>query len=152
MSIQKRDISEAAGKILEKDFEYCEVYSDETQEGFEYPAFFIEIVSRTENESKNLKLKRITIIITYLPEVHTALNNMDVSDKIEKAFGLFIPVKNRKLKIQDIDFRQTGENKEILQAYIKLEYYEAVEHEETHEKMQELIYRDRGSVKNNGVT
>lgn len=150
MAIQKSDISEAVGKILEKHFEGCEVYSDETQEGFDYPAFFIEIMSRTAIESKNLKLKRVTIVITYLPKVYTALDNMNASDKIENMLGLFITVKNRKLKIQDIYFEKTGENKEILQAYIKLEYYEAIEHEETHEKMKELIYRN-GSVKDYGI-
>lgn len=143
MTIQKSDISEAVGKILEKNFEDCEVYSDETQEGFDYPAFFVEIISRTENESKNLKLKRVTIVISYLPKVYTALDNMNVSDKIENVFGLFIPVENRKLKIQDIYFEKTGENKEILQAYIKFEYYEAIEREETHEKIKEIVYRNK---------
>lgn len=151
MEIRMSDISEAVTVILKKEFKGHTVYGDETQEGFKKPAFFMEILRRTSNESKNFYFNRVTVVITYLPKIHTALDNMDTEDRIKSRFGMILPVNRRNLKISDIEFSQTGEKKEILQTYLRLEYHEAVEREESHEKMQKLHYRDRGSVKDYGT-
>lgn len=122
--VYQKEISKAVTDILKKNFRGHKVYSDEAQEGFTQPAFFIELLLKSDNETLNFNSNQLTIIITYLPKTHTAIDNMNMQDKLKELFGLLIDIGSRKLKIKSISFSNTGEKKEILQANIIIEYFD----------------------------
>lgn len=139
--IKQVDIGEAVKNILENKFSGCNVYADEVQEGFNLPAFFVELIPATHNVSTNFNSNDLTITITYLPETYTAEDNANVADEIKAAFGMFFKVGTRALKIDDISFHKTGENKEILQVDISIKYFDGLEKTETEDVMNELHIR-----------
>lgn len=122
--VYQKEISKAVTDMLKKSFRGHKVYSDEVQEGFSLPAFFVELLLKTDSETINFNSNQLTIIITYLPKIHTTLDNMNMQDKLKELFGLLIDIGSRKLKIKSISFSNTGEKKEILQANIVIEYFD----------------------------
>lgn len=120
--ISKKDIARAATEILQQGFPDCEVYADETQEEFSLPAFFIELLRSTENQTVNFNSNELTVVITYLPKTYTAIGNMEAEERIRELFGLHFRAGGRVLKIQRVTCDHTGDNKEILQVSLHIQY------------------------------
>lgn len=137
--IKQSEIVQVITQILKTEFTGCRVYSDETQEGYKTPAFFIELLQKTDNETKNFNSNQLTIIVTYLPKVHTTLDNMDVSDRLKEVFGMVLDIGERKLKIKSLAFSYTGNNKEILQMNVLIDYLDKAPYKrEEYETAKEL--------------
>ena len=64
---------------------------------------------------------------------------LSVYDSIKEAFGMMLPVGNRKLLVGDISFEIIGEQLNILQVSIEFDWYEKKERVETEPEAKELV-------------
>ena len=118
------------------------VYSDEILEDFAKPCFFIKCLCTNIPQTKNITKKRLSIIATYFPrnadknEIHYA----DVMDRLQTLFQRGIPVKERYLHINEFLIDRVGEEQDIIQTTIRLDYLERIirphKHHEVMEDMQ----------------
>lgn len=122
--ISKKEIALAVTEILQDYFPECEVYADEAQEEFSLPAFFLELLRTTENQTVNFNQNELTVVVTYLPKLYTALSNMETEEKIKEAFGMHFRAGGRVLKIHRFSVGYTGDNKEILQVSLHIQYFD----------------------------
>ena len=123
--VKQIDILNQIGIMLKAEFKST-VYSDEILEDF----------------AKNITKKRLSIIATYFPrnadknEIHYA----DVMDKLQTLFQRGIPVKERYLHINEFLIDRVGEEQDIIQTTIRLDYLERIirphKHHEIMEDMQ----------------
>lgn len=125
--VKQIDILKQISTILKTEFE-CTVYGDEILEDFAKPCFFIKCLYTNIPQTKNVTKKKLSIIITYFPkksdknEVHYA----DIMDRLQSAFVLGIPLKERYIHLNEIFFNRVGEEQDIIQAIIRVEYLDRI--------------------------
>lgn len=79
----------AIKKKLEKNFKEVKVQSQDIEEGFLRPSFFIELDNiKIEDFMKKLQEKNITVRITYFPSdpIGNQVENLKVLDKLNEIF------------------------------------------------------------------
>lgn len=139
--IKQIDILNQIGIMLKAEFKST-IYSDEILEDFAKPCFFIKCLCTNIPQTKNITKKRLSIIATYFPrnadknEIHYA----DVMDRLQTLFQRGIPVKERYLHINEFLIDRVGEEQDIIQTTIRLDYLERIirphKHHEIMEDMQ----------------
>lgn len=125
--VRQIDILNQIGMMLKTEFEST-VYSDEILEDFAKPCFFIKCLCTNIPQTKNVTKKRLSVIATYFPknsdknEIHYA----DVMDRLQTLFQRGIPVKERYLHINEFLINRVGEEQDIIQTTIRLDYLERI--------------------------
>ncbi|MBM6727518.1 phage tail terminator family protein [Megamonas funiformis] len=125
--VKQIDILNQIGAMLKMEFKST-VYSDEILEDFAKPCFFIKCLCTNIPQTKNITKKRLSIIATYFPknndknEIHYA----DVMDRIQTLFQRGIPVKERYLHVNEFLIDRVGEEQDIIQTTIRLDYLEQI--------------------------
>lgn len=125
--VKQIDILNQIGRMLKAEFKST-VYSDEILEDFAKPCFFIKCLCTNIPQTKNITKKRLSIIATYFPrnadknEIHYA----DVMDRLQTLFQRGIPVKERYLHINEFLIDRVGEEQDIIQTTIRLDYLEQI--------------------------
>ena len=128
------DLYTAANALLQTKYGVAEYhyYGQEVREGYKTPSFFVDIIPKIcSNESINYKHKAFTIMITYFPKVTSEIDNLTKANEIIELFGYILPVKERKIPVTDTSYDFAGNNNDVLQVSIEIEYYEAVERPDT---------------------
>lgn len=146
--VKQIDILNQIGIMLKAEFKST-VYSDEILEDFAKPCFFIKCLCTNIPQTKNITKKRLSIILTYFPkdidknEIHYA----DIMDKLQTAFVLGIPLKERYIHLNEFFLNRVGEEQDIIQATIRVEYLDRIlRPTETAEIMEEM----EANIKVNG--
>lgn len=139
--IKQIDILNQIGIMLKEEFKST-VYSDEILEDFAKPCFFIKCLCTNIPQTKNITKKRLSIILTYFPkdtdknEIHYA----DVMDRLQMLFQRGIPLKKRYIHVNEFTIDRVGEEQDIIQIIIKMNYLEQIirpyKHREIMEDMQ----------------
>lgn len=147
--VKQIDILNQIGLMLKMEFKST-VYSDEILEDFAKPCFFIKCLCTNIPQTKNITKKRLSIIATYFPknndknEIHYA----DVMDRIQTLFQRGIPVKERYLHVNEFLIDRVGEEQDIIQTTIRLDYLERIirpkEQSELMEEMQMKVKINEG--------
>lgn len=147
--VKQIDVLNQIGIMLKTEFK-CTVYSDEILEDFARPCFFIKCLCTNIPQTKNITKKRLSIIATYFPknrdknEIHYA----DVMDRLQTLFQRGIPVKERYLHINEFLINRVGEEQDIIQTTIRLDYLERIirpkEQSELMEEMQMKVKINEG--------
>lgn len=125
--VKQIDILNQIGRMLKAEFKST-VYSDEILEDFAKPCFFIKCLCTNIPQTKNITKKRLSIITTYFPrnadknEIHYA----DVMDRLQTLFQRGIPVKERYFHLNEFMIDRVGEEQDIIQATIRLDYLEQI--------------------------
>lgn len=136
--IKQIDILDKVSTTLKTEFKST-VYSDEVLEGFDKPCFFIKCLCTNIPQTKNITKKKISIIMTYFPknkdrnEIHYA----DIMDKLQYLFQHEIRVNERYLHINDFYIERIGEEQDIIQATLKIEYMERIMRPHKHHEIME---------------
>lgn len=136
--IKQIDILDKVSATLKTEFKST-VYSDEVLEGFDKPCFFIKCLCTNIPQTKNITKKKISIIMTYFPknkdrnEIHYA----DIMDKLQYLFQYGIRVNERYLHINDFYIERIGEEQDIIQATLKIEYMERIMRPHKHHEIME---------------
>ena len=139
--VKQIDILNQIGIMLKAEFKST-VYSDEILEDFAKPCFFIKCLCTNIPQTKNITKKRLSIILTYFPkdtdknEIHYA----DVMDRLQMLFQRGIPLKKRYIHVNEFTIDRVGEEQDIIQIIIKMNYLEQIirpyKHHEIMEDMQ----------------
>lgn len=125
--VKQIDILNQIGIMLKAEFKST-VYSDEILEDFAKPCFFIKCLCTNIPQTKNITKKRLSIIATYFPknvdknEIHYA----DVMDRLQTLFQRGIPLKERYFHINEFLIDRVGEEQDIIQTTIRLDYLEQI--------------------------
>lgn len=147
--VKQIDVLNQIGIMLKTEFK-CTVYSDEILEDFARPCFFIKCLCTNIPQTKNITKKRLSIIATYFPknrdknEIHYA----DVMDRLQTLFQRGIPVKERYFHVNEFLIDRAGEEQDIIQTTIRLDYLERIirpkEQSELMEEMQMKVKINEG--------
>lgn len=148
-AVRQIDVLNQIGMMLKTEFKST-VYSDEILEDFARPCFFIKCLCTNIPQTKNITKKRLSVIATYFPrnadknEIHYA----DVMDRLQMLFQRGIPVKERYLHVNEFLIDRVGEEQDIIQTTIRLDYLERIirpkEQSELMEEMQMKVKINEG--------
>ena len=114
-------ILKAVNTLLKNKFGY-HIYGDEIQEDLVLPAFFVSMHNQTENQTINFNNNKLSIYITYMPEIYTQIDQMNIIDGLKNLFDLGFYVEARYLHINDFEVALIGDDKNILQGTISVTY------------------------------
>ena len=130
------DIKKSINNVLKNNFPDVKIYSSDTKEGFNRPAFFTQIVPLTSDyETVNYTSNRLMVAIQYFSESGTELENLKMDEDLRKAFGMTLKVNQRSFLLQNIRSEIVDE---ALQFRFDLHYLAGIEKTEEHEVMKEL--------------
>lgn len=125
--VKQIDILNQISIMLKAEFKST-VYSDEILEDFAKPCFFIKCLCTNIPQTKNITKKRLSIILTYFPkdtdknEIHYA----DVMDRLQTLFQRGLSLKERYFNINEFTIDRVGEEQDIIQITIKMDYLEQI--------------------------
>lgn len=131
------DIKKTINNVLKNNFPDVKIYSSDTKEGFNRPAFFTQIVPLTSDyETVNYTSNRLMVVINYFSENETELENLRMADALKKAYGMTLKVKDRYITLREI---KTDITDGVLQFKFDLNFFDGVEiTKEEYEIMKQL--------------
>lgn len=109
------------------EFSTIKVYTDEIVKGYKQPCFFVKLIKLRSAETKNTDSNSISIVLTYHADATTnkQIFFLNTGDAIEELFGKGIKVGTRYLHVKTIAAERIGENRDILQVSIDLDYLDS---------------------------
>ena len=126
------DLKRACNEVFINTFPDIKVYGNDTLDGYTRPAFFTEIIPHPfAHETKNYDSGGATYKATLLEKTHDEEQCLSIYDSIREAFGMTLPVGNRKLLVGEISYEFIGENLNILQISVEFDWQEQRERIET---------------------
>lgn len=117
-------------------------YSMAVVEKYDRPCFFSQLKLIDSSEMNyNSRLMNATFYIDYRAKTVDEAHMLDVVQKIQDGFGLAVRVKNRAVKVNDINYDFVGTEKNILSVSIDVQWTRLIDHSETYPLMEsaELI-------------
>lgn len=139
-----RDIKDAIALKLSTEFPQIKVYDEQVKQGFDAPAFFIQLIP-INNTRANFFTENPTLMIDiqYFPQEESNDELYDINEKLGKSFKpFFIKVKDRVLNIIKVEYEIFDF---VLHFQLNLDYLvsirEEVEGTENKELMQEINFK-----------
>ena len=130
--IKITELKRACNEVISRTFPDIKVYGNDTVDGYTRPAFFTEIIPHGySHESKSFSQNGTTFKATLLEQSHDEELCLSIYDAIREAFGMTLPVGDRKLLVGEISFEFIGEYLNILKVTIEFDWYEHKERVET---------------------
>jgi hypothetical protein len=139
------DIYTSVNKLLYSKYPKTtyKIYGHEVTEGYKTPSFFVDLIPKSIlKESINYKKNTYTITITYFQSTANEIDNLTKADEIKELFGYHLTIDDRKALITDYSYDFVGENTNVLQVSIDIEYFEANERVDTHVTANNLILNE----------
>jgi hypothetical protein len=142
--LKYNDIKDAFVSKLENIFD-INIYDESIQQGFEEPAFFVQLIPiGNTRENKNIRSRLLLIDIQYFPKDNSNEDAFNMADELEQLFNDYIQVKDRALKLDNIDYEVTYDGIGItLHFKITINYFESIVQEEKGELAENLIFTRR---------
>lgn len=118
-------------------------YGNEVTEGYEKPSFFTQLIPATmENATQHTTNNTMLFVITYFQKQKDEADNFKKITEIRKAFGLKVEVADRKINVEELDYQFVGEDGNILQIQVTINYIDDIEkEEEQHEAIGGVVTR-----------
>ena len=127
--VKQEEILGAVMSLLKTapEFSTIKVYTDEIVKGYKQPCFFVKLIKLRSTETKNTDSNSISIVLTYHADAATnkQIFFLNTGDAIEELFGKGIKVGTRYLHVKTIAAERIGENRDILQVSIDLDYLDS---------------------------
>lgn len=126
--LKYNDIKEAITLKLDNNFPHIEIYDEEIQQGFQEPAFFVQVIPISNTrKSKNIRSRVLLVDIQYFPKESSREDAFNMGDNLEYIFIDYIRVKNRALKLDNINYDIKYDGIGItLHFQITINYFEAI--------------------------
>lgn len=121
------------------------IYTDEIVEGFKQPCFFIKLVRRTDSQTVNFNSNNLSIIITFFasPSTNKEIACLDMTDDLNLLFGNGFKADDRFLHVKNFTSERIGENQDILQVTITIDYFDGLVRIEPEWMMEELVLNQK---------
>lgn len=139
--ITYKDIKLAVNRLIKGKFN-IEINSNDVEEGFERPSFFVQLEDGERFGYETQVHKSLTIRIYYFPKDRNknSIELLDVQEQLENLFDLKLKVKERFFNIDSV---QTNAPDGVLDFSFEIAFYEGREIDDTTnpiEKMGELDF------------
>ncbi|APM40547.1 phage tail terminator family protein [Clostridium kluyveri] len=103
--ISIKDVKDAVALKLSKEFQQNIVYDEQVRQGFEAPAFFVQLIPiNTTRSSFFTKNPTLVVDIHFFPREECNDELYDMQDKLENSFIIGIQVKDRFINIQKTEY------------------------------------------------
>lgn len=130
------DIKKSINNVLKNNFPDVKIYSSDTKEGFNRPAFFTQIVPLTSDyETVNYTSNRLMVAIQYFSESGTELENLKMDEDLRKAFGMTLKVNQRSFLLRNIRSEIVDE---VLQLRFDISYFDGMAKLQEYEEAKNL--------------
>lgn len=130
------DIKKSINNVLKNNFPDVKIYSSDTKEGFNRPAFFTQIVPLTSDyETVNYTSNRLMVAIQYFSESGTELENLKMDEDLRKAFGMTLKVNQRSFLLRNIRSEIVDE---VLQLRFDISYFDGMAKLQEYEEVTNL--------------
>ena len=118
-------------------------YGNEVIEGYEKPSFFTQLIPATmENATQHTTNNTMLFVITYFQKQKDEADNFRKITEIRKAFGLKVEVADRQINVEELDYQFVGEEGNILQIQVTINYIDDIKkEEEQHEAIGGVVTR-----------
>ena len=118
-------------------------YGNEVVEGYEKPSFFTQLIPVImENVTQHTTNNTMLFVITYFQKNKDEADNFKKITEIRKAFGLKVEVADRQINVEELDYQFVGEEGNILQIQVTINYIDNIENEEEqHETIGGVVTR-----------
>ena len=118
-------------------------YGNEVVEGYDKPSFFTQLIPVTmENITQHTTNNTMLFVITYFQRNKDEADNLKKITEIRKAFGLKVEIADRQINVEEMDFQFIGEEGNILQIQVTINYIDDIEkEEEQHEAIGGVVTR-----------
>lgn len=137
--IKDVDILHAVSSILNTNFSY-DIFIEDNKEEILVPTFFISVTPLTSNSYLRYNEKLTNIIITYTNKVVFQEEALDMQNKLDELFDMYIQVGTRKIVLDKKKFNRTND---FLTMILTLNYLDDKSNlpksEQSTAKMGELI-------------
>ena len=119
------------------------IYGNEVAEGYEKPSFFTQLIPATmENATQHTTNNTMLFVITYFQKQKDEADNFRKITEIRKAFGLKVEIADRQINVEEMDFQFIGEEGNILQIQVTINYTDDIgEEEQQHETVGGVVTR-----------
>ncbi|PRR70918.1 phage tail terminator family protein [Clostridium thermopalmarium] len=146
--LKYNDIRDAFTLKLSEKYPKINIYDEKIQQGFESPAFFVQLIpGSSTRESKNVKSRFLLVDIQYFPkEVNSTEEVLNMADDLEDMFKGHISIKNRNIKLDNTQYQSINDGIGIvLHFQVPINYYELIEKDiENFDVMQDMILSKKG--------
>lgn len=137
----KKGLNEALQKLYQKP-EY-QIYGVDVVEGYQRPCFFTKLQSiQMRPENYNTYFNQAAFYITYMQNEVDEVDMMKKVEEIKGLFNLYIKVGKRAIDITNFDYDFIGNNKNILEISIDLEWMDRIEHKTNQPLMADFFIRE----------
>lgn len=134
------DIYAAVNALLIKRYPNIKVHGKEVREGYKKPSFFVSFTPiENSNHSVNFRYKKYDIVVVYFQEQSDEIDNLEKIDEMEELFGNGFKVGERYIHVDEFEHEYIGEDDNILQFTVTIEFYDDIEKEETSDMMSEIV-------------
>ncbi|WP_333861744.1 phage tail terminator family protein [Clostridium sp.] len=141
--IKYNDIRDAFTLKLSEKYPGINIYDEKIQQGFESPAFFVQLIpGSSTRESKNVKSRFLLVDIQYFPkEVNSTEEVLNMTDDLEDMFKSHIAIKDRNIKLDNAQSQIINDGiGTILHFQVPINYYELIEKDiENSNVMKDII-------------
>lgn len=136
--IRITDIYASVSALLKGEYGY-KIYGNEVLEGFKKPSFFVQLLPVTvSNASTNFHEESYSIIITYFQAQPDSLDNYKKVDRIRELFGQKLRIGERFVNVTDFSFNFAGNNDDVLQITVEIEFLNGIRKIDTNPKVREV--------------
>lgn len=127
--VKQTEILKAVISLLKTvpEFSAINVYTDEIVKGYKQPCFFVKLIKQRSAETKNTNNNSLSIVLTYFADAaaNKQIVFLNTGDAIEDLFGNGFKVGLRYLHVKFIAAERIGENQDILQVSLSLDYLDS---------------------------
>lgn len=104
-------------------------YSTAVSEGFQRPCFFTQLKpTDTSTRNYNSRNMQATLYITFFQRSVDEAESLEIIQKIQDIFGLYVKINNRVIHVTNMDWDFIGKENNIPEIRIDLLWGEKIEH------------------------
>ena len=121
------------------------IYTDEVVKGFKQPCFFVKLMRKTDPQTVNFNSNNLAVIITYFasPAENKEIAFLNMTDDLQTIFGNGFAAEDRYLKVKNFSAERIGENQDVLQVSINIDYLDGLVRTEPDYMMSELVLNQK---------
>ncbi|MCI8408705.1 MAG: hypothetical protein HFJ09_05460 [Lachnospiraceae bacterium] len=117
-------------------------YGVDVVEGYQRPCFFTKLQSiQMQPENYNTYFNQAAFYITYMQKEVDEVDIMKKVEEIKELFKLYIKIGKRAIDVTNFDYDFIGNDKNILEISIDLEWMDRIEHKTNQPLMADFFIR-----------
>ena len=149
--LRATDVLTAVAELLSTKYAGVPVYSREIFEGFDKPAFFVNIVRTTNARTENFSHNEMSILLYYFAadDENREIEFMDIVDDCRVLFGRGLRAADRYLHTREFEDERVGEREDILLIIVRFEFLDSTgrtDPDEGYDIMKRLEMKFKGKA------